>query len=186
MKFDSKYDEKLEYSTGWTTNDNGLYTRTITSYRLNTSFDIENTDKVLSMCKEELEKILEISNVEIIETSFLTPDDFIYDKDAIIVTNTFIDDNITKKRPETSMEQIMSIGVYVIFTIISGIILTKFEKKVLKIDIQTKLSKLESKIKIMTNDDIVTLKNILKLKEENIKMLDENSNNLPSYQLRKK
>lgn len=186
ISYDNDFEEKLEYTSGWITNDEGLYTRTSTTYRLTPDFDLSNTNKVLSMPKEEIEKILEISNIEVITTNYLTPDDFIYYKDAVIVTNVSSDKNMTKIRKETSNEVILDSILYFLVTTVISALTLPFEKRFLKFNIQDKLKILEQKFKPISEDDLITLKKILSLKEENLRMLDKNSKNLPSYQLRKK
>ena len=42
LSYDFDYDDELiEYSTGWIVNEQGLYERTVTSYRLNDDIDLE-------------------------------------------------------------------------------------------------------------------------------------------------
>ena len=72
ISYDFRYtDEVLEHSTGWIINENGLYERTSTSYRLNNQIDLSDTEKVLSMSKEEIENILVVTNIKTIRKSSL-------------------------------------------------------------------------------------------------------------------
>ena len=86
ISYDFNYDDELiEYTTGWIVNDKGLYERTVTSYRLSDEIDLDDTEKILSMSKEELEQLLVITNVKTIKKNTLDAEDSIYNDDAIIV-----------------------------------------------------------------------------------------------------
>ena len=97
--FDYSYDDELiEYSTGWITNEKGLYERTVTSYRISDEIDKIETDKIVSMSKEEIEKLLVVTNMQTIRKNTLTKEDEVYHSDALIVVNhsTSEDETITR------------------------------------------------------------------------------------------
>ena len=105
FSYDFSYENNiLEYSTGWIVNDRGLYQRTVTSYRLDDSINLEDTDTVLSMSKEEIERALVIINIQTIQKNTLSPEDYIYDEDALIVVNHTDSEKQTITKLETSEE----------------------------------------------------------------------------------
>lgn len=107
ISYDFSYDEELiEYSTGWVINDKGLYERTVTSYRISDEIDLSETDKILSMSKEEIENILVVTNIKTICKNTLTPEDKIYDSDALIIVNHCESEDKTITRQETSSENV--------------------------------------------------------------------------------
>ena len=90
FSYDISYDDELiEYSTGWNINENGLFERTVTSYRISKELDLSDVDSILSMTKEELEDVLVITNIKTIRKNAIDPDDEIYMDDAIIIVNHY-------------------------------------------------------------------------------------------------
>lgn len=191
VSYDYYYDEELiEYSTGWIINDNGLYERTVTSYRISDVIDLSDTKKVLSMSKEEIDNSLVITNIETIQKNTLDDEDNIYDSDAIIVINHSMSQDDFILRKETVGENILQSIFYIVLVFISGIGLTFLGKIFLKTRIKDNLKRYESAFKEIKDDDLDIMKKILQLKQENLLLLSDTENNELgeknySYKLRK-
>lgn len=179
ISYDFSYDnELLEYSTGWIINDKGLYERTVTSYRLNDQINLEDTEKIMSMTKEEIEKILTITNIETIKKKNLTPEDNIYSSDAIIVVNYFESEEKTSTRLETTSENALTSISYIIQTLSWGISFRTLEKLFVKTHTKDKLRKYETLFRKIDKEELENMKKVLKLKQENLRMLDNESKNI--------
>lgn len=182
ISYDFSYDnELLEYSTGWIINDKGLYERTVTSYRLSDEINLEDTEKIISMTKEEIEKILNITNIETIKKKNLTPEDNIYSSDAIIVVNHFESEEKTSTRLETTGECVLSSISYIILTLCCGNsirAIRNLERLFVKTSTRDKLRKYETLFRKIDKEELENMKKVLKLKQENLRMLDNESKNI--------
>ncbi len=192
VSYDFSYDDELiEYSTGWVvTNDKGLYERTVTSYRISDEINLSETDKILSMSKEEIEKVLAVTNVKTICKNKLTPEDEIYDADALIVINHHKSDDETITRKETSSENTGTSILFIIAVLLWGNSVRSIEKLFVKTYIRDKLREYELLFRKINKKEIETMKKILELKKQNLTMIDENLTNIGEikeypYRLRK-
>ena len=185
--FDFEYDDEiLEYSTGWKINDKGLYERTETHYRLNNRVDINDVDKVLSMSKEEIENMLEITNIKTITKSSLSEEDSIYNKDAIIVINHTESDEETIVKRETTKDNIIWSILYILIVACFGNSLRTIGNFFIKTYARDTLRKYEPSFRPLNTEELVQLKKALELKKQNLNMITTSENNyeLP-YKLRK-
>lgn len=191
VSYDFSYDEELiEYSTGWITNDKGLYERTVTSYRISDEVDLSETDKILSMSKEEIEDILVVTNIKTICKNTLTPEDKIYDSDALIVVNHSESEDETLTRQETSSENVWNSIWFIIMALSWGNNTRMVEKLFVKTYIRDRLREYEPLFRQINKEELETMKKILEVKKQNLAMIDETSNNIGesegySYRLRK-
>lgn len=191
VSYDFSYDDELiEYSTGWVTNDKGLYERTVTSYRISDEINLSETDKILSMSKEEIENMLVVTNVQTICKNTLTPEDKIYDADALIVINHSESENETITRQETSSENIWNSIWFIIMALCWGNNVRNIEKLFVKTYIRDRLREYEPLFRQINKEELETMKRILEVKKQNLAMIDETSNNIGenegyTYRLRK-
>lgn len=191
ISYNLNYDTKLiEHSTGWIINDLGLYERTITSYRISNDIDLADTQKILSMSKEEIENILVTINIQTICKNSLAPEDKIYDSDALIVTNSAKSENDFIFRPETTSENVWNSILYIVQIILCNLGFKVAEKLFIKNSIKKRLHAYESSLTIINKENLVEMKKILMLKKQNLEMLDETAETLDkdegySYKLRK-
>lgn len=191
LSYDFSYDDELiEYSTGWVTNDKGLYERTVTSYRISDEINLSETDKILSMSKEEIENMLVVTNVQTICKNTLTPEDKIYDADALIVINHSESENETITRQETSSENIWNSIWFIIMALCWGNNVRNIEKLFVKTYIRDRLREYEPLFRQINKEELETMKRILEVKKQNLAMIDETSNNIGenegyTYRLRK-
>lgn len=191
VSYDFDYDDELiEYSTGWVTNDRGLYERTVTSYRLSDEIDLSETDKILSMTKEEIENILVVTNIQTICKNTLTPEDEIYDADALIVINHSESEDETKTRQETKSENVWHSIWYIIMALCWGNNVRNIEKLFVKTYIRDRLREYEPLFRQINKEELETMKKILEVKKQNLTMIDKTANNIGEadgylYRLRK-
>lgn len=179
VSYDFSYDtELIEYSTGWTINDQGLYERYVTSYRISKDIDLSDTEKILSMTKEEIENILSVTNIEKICKETLTPEDDIYKEDALIVINHTESEEEFTTRKETTGENVLRSLCYIVLVLGCGNFVRMIERVFVKTYIRDKLKGIEHLFKIINKEDLETLKKILELKKQNLGLLDENINSV--------
>lgn len=191
VSYDFSYDDELiEYSTGWVTNDKGLYERIVTSYRISDEIDLSETDKILSMSKEEIENMLVVTNIQTICKNTLTPEDKIYDAEALIVINHSESEDETITRQETSSENIWNSIWFIIMALCWGNNVRNIEKLFVKTYIRDRLREYEPLFRQINKEELETMKRILEVKKQNLAMIDETSNNIGenegyTYRLRK-
>ncbi len=191
VSHDFSYDDELiEYSTGWITNEKGLYERTVTSYRISDEIDLSQTDKILSMSKEEVENILVVTNIQTIRKNTLTPEDKIYDSDALIVVNHSKSEDETINRRETSGENIWNSILFIILSLGWGNNFRMIERLFIKTYIRDRLGKYEHLFRQINKEEIEKMKKLIEVKNQNLAMIDETSNNIGEsegypYRLRK-
>ena len=156
------------HTTVWKLNDNGLYERTITVYEIDDSIDLSDTDKVLSMTKEEVEAKLNIIDIKTIQKNVLNEEDKIYDEDMLIVTRSTEDEDDFKMRNETFFENILDVGFWIALTIVFGATINVINKKLFKLD--EKLKAIDESI-VIEKVDVSTISEVLKVKKHNLEMI---------------
>ena len=156
------------YTTSWKLNDNGLYERTIIVYEIDDSIDLSDTDKLLSMTKEDVEAKLNIIDIKTIQKNILNDEDKIYDEDMLIVTRSLEDKDDFKMRNETFFENILDVGFWIALTIIFGTTIRVINKKAFKLD--EKLKTIYESI-LIEEIEADTISEILKVKKHNLEMI---------------
>lgn len=191
ISYDFEYeDELIEHSTGWTINDKGLYERTITSYRLNNKIDLNDTEKILSMSKQEIEELLVITNIKTISKNKLDPEDSIYNEDAIIVINHKKSEEEIITRMETKGENVIDVVWYIVLLLCWGLNIINFEKIFVKNTIRDVLRGYKNLFRPIDKEELETMKKILELKQENFLLINNEENNIEkkdvyTYKLRR-
>lgn len=179
VSYDFSYDDKLiEYSTGWVINDRGLYRRVVTSYRISDEIDLSETDKILSMSREELENILVITNVQTIYKNTLTQEDMLYDSDAIIVVNHTESETETITRQETIGENVLWSIWFIILSLGWGNSLRSIKKIFMKTYIRDKLLECHHLFRQISKEELETIEKVLAVKKQNLAMLDETAHDV--------
>lgn len=185
ISYDHDYNGLIfEHSTGWRIDDEGLYERVSTSY-ITDGMDFTDVSKIFSMSKEEIEKRFIISNIKTIKKNELEDEDKIYTDDCFVIVQCAdsIDEFII--RNETDLENASHSGLYLLLSIVGGALITGLEKIFIKVRIKDKLYNYKDKFVYITNSEINSFESIYKIREENIALLNDNSE-VQSYQLRKK
>ena len=159
------------HTTAWKLNDNGLYERTMTVYEIDDSIDLSDTDKVLSMTKEEVEAKLNIIDIKTIQKDVLNDEDKIYDEDMLIITRSTEDEDDFKMRNETFFENILDVGFWIALTIVFGAAIRVINKKLFKLD--EKLKAIDESI-VIEEVDVNTISEVLKVKKHNLEMIKGN------------
>ena len=190
LSYDFDYDDKLiEYSTGWIVNEQGLYERTVTSYRLNDDIDLENKEKILEMTKDDIDNALVITDIKTVKKNALNPEDQIYNSDAIIVIDHSKSEEETITRLETKSENFWFSLLYIVLVLCYGNNIRFLEKIFVKTYIRDKLREYEPSFRKINKEELDTMKEILKIKQENLSMLNSDNNTSGidgySYKLRR-
>lgn len=171
--FDYDYDNRsFEHSTAWYVNEYGLYERTVTTYQINDSIDLNNLDSIFKMTKEQVEKSFTILNIEKIKKNKLTEEDKIYDEDMLIIINYIEDEENFIVREETSGEN-LSTTIWTIFlSLCWGNNFRIIGKIFVKTYVRDKLKAQEANFRPLTKEEFEKLKKILELKKENLSLLE--------------
>lgn len=189
LSYDFDYDDELiEYSTGWIVNEQGLYERTVTSYRLNDDIDLENKEKILEMTKDDIENALVITDIKTVKKNALNPEDQIYNSDAIIVIDHSESEEETITRLETKSENFWHSLWYIVLVLSYGNNVRLLEKIFVKTYMRDKLREYEPSFRKINKEELDTMKKILKMKQENLSMLNNDNNSSIdgySYKLRR-
>ena len=172
FSYDFSYDrELLKYSTGWIINDKGLYQRTITSYKISKEIDLTDTDKIFSMNKEELDKILEITNIKTIQKSYLTNDDSLYNEDTLIVINHGTIEIPSDTMSYNTEENAFALLQFVFLSLFTGIGASGIKKILGKTYISDKLKTYEVLYRPIEADELLEIKAALEIKKQNLVLL---------------
>lgn len=185
ISYEKKYNkEEIEYSTGWTINKQGLYERKITTYYLERDIDEYDIDAILNMSKNELESLLKIKNIEIIKKNTLSEDDYLYEKEGIIIINHYISDEEVKLVDETILSNIFNSTAYIALVLLLSKTI-KFTKKIcLKVNIKDELNKIKAQNYYVDFIDREQLIKVLEIKKQNLEIL-KNGNKTYTHTLRK-
>lgn len=172
FSYDFSYDrELLKYSTGWIINDKGLYQRTITSYKISKEIDLTDTDKILSMNKEELDKLLEITNIKTIQKSYLTNDDSLYNEDTLIVINHGTIEIPSDTMSYNTEENAFALLQIVFLSLFTGIGTSGIKKILGETYISDKLKTYEVLYRPIEADELLEIKAALEIKKQNLVLL---------------
>ena len=189
LSYDFDYDDELiEYSTGWIVNEQGLYERTVTSYRLNDDIDLENKEKILEMTKDDIDNALVITDIKTVKKNALNPEDQIYNSDAIIVIDHSESEEETITRLETKSENFWHSLWYIVLVLSYGNNVRLLEKIFVKTYMRDKLREYEPSFRKINKEELDKMKKILKMKQENLSMLNNDNNSSIdeySYKLRR-
>ncbi len=181
--FDVIYSEEyFEHSTAWKINDDGLYERTITSYRMDFNPELFTGDvtELLHMSKEEIEETLTIENIETIQKNELVEEDNLYQQDMFILTRSFEDKDNFNFYTETDSEFLRGFVLYFVVTLLAGSILTEGERRgfLIRYYPKDKLRELEPEFRPITKKELGILEKALEMKRVNLRLLEEENSSL--------
>lgn len=158
----------LEHSTGWSINDDGLYERVVTLYRLNFEIDLSDLKKVLLMSKDEIDRIFEVFGVQTINKTNLNYEDKVYNEEAIIlISQVYTNDNIINRK-ESLSENIFNSLAFLLGTFLLGSGFKNIAKCFIKIDIRDRLKVYES---LFNKINLQDLEKILEIKKQNLTLV---------------
>lgn len=168
-----KKTRSIEYSTGWKKINNN-YERIITSYKID-NINLDQKEEIFNLSKKELDK-LRITDIQKISKKELKPEDEIYNKASTIITNYYKSNDVIITRKETTKENIVNSINYLIYVLSIGGIITVIGEKYTKKSIKDKLKKYASCLEIINKKDIEKVKKIIEIKQQNIQMIEDNTN----------
>ena len=162
-------EESFLYTTDCQLNDNSLYERNVTMYKMNDSIDEDNIDEMLKLSKEELEETFDIIDIQKIQKNNLTLEDEMYSEDMVIIEINTEDKDKYIKRNETFIENLIDVSGCIGIIILVGAIIEKIDKKFLKIS--NKLKKYQEHLTSLQDYDTDELKKVLIIKKQNLELL---------------
>ena len=158
----------LEHSTGWSINDDGLYERVVTSYRMNFEIDLSNIKNILFMSKDEIDNIFEVFDVQTINKTNLNYEDSVYNEEAIIlISQVYSNDNIITRK-ESLAENIFNSLAFLLGVFLLGSCFKNIAKCFIKIDIRDRLKVYES---LFNEINLQELEKILEIKKQNLALI---------------
>lgn len=176
---------ELKYSTGWVINDEGRYERTEEEYELNPFNDLPDTEIVLSMTKDELDNTFSKTIPKHIEKNILSPEDYLYQTDGIIMTNSITSKDLTTLSLETAEENfdnsLKVIGTWGTL----GILLYFAKKKATKNGINNMLTKWEPNVRFLSKKELRDMKKRLELEKQNLELIKYKTTSMDPCRLRK-
>ena len=187
--FDFKYDwNEIHFSTAWTQDESGMYSRTVTIFSLPDDFREKYDDQaIFNMSEEDVKKLIKINTIKKITKTKLEPEDNVYNKQTITIFNSFESDEQQKEEEETVIANIFNTLLYFMMTAGLGVSTDYIVNLIFKRRTETKIKELILRNKPLTKKDLVVLKEKLALQKENLALLSEDSPVPPEeHSLRKK
>mgnify|MGYP004572677633 FL=1 len=163
--------ESLEYSTGWIINDKGLYQRTVTTYKISKEIDLNNTDKILSMSKEEIDSMLVITNIKTIQKNTLASEDYLYNEDALIITNHKTIKTKSDATSDMTKEHSLTIILIAYLSLVTGAGASKIKKILGETYISDKLKTYALLYEPISFEELLEIEATLEIKKQNLALL---------------
>lgn len=160
---------KIEYLEKWKKNEYGLYEKKITTYMIY-NVDINDRKKIFSMSKEELASHLIKISESIITKPYLEEKDFFLE-DCILLTRVNETGN-TKKVKETKEANFLFTLLYIAIFFIIEKNIKLVDRIILRNKITNKLGEMEYNYREIDEKQLQELKEILKIREENINIIN--------------
>ena len=176
---------ELKYSTGWTINDKGRYERMEVKYNFNSLDNLNDAEKILSMTKEELDNTFSKTLPKHIEKDILSPEDYLYQTDGIIMTYSTTRKDLTTLNLETKEEDFLNSFCVIYAWGTLGILLYLAKKKVCKNSIHNELTKWEPDLKPISKNERNEMRKRLELEKQNLELITSNNNSMYPCKLRK-
>lgn len=169
-EYNFEYTPTIEHSTGWKLNENNLFERDVIVYKFNNNVNNLNVTDVLKMSNEEIQQFVTLTNKKKIQKASLDEEDYFYNDDMFVITYMHEDETKTKLIDEPSDINVLSTLVYLfIIVCLVGINQSISEK----VKIYKKLiNNCNTKYKIIELENIDELTEILKIRKENMELLD--------------
>lgn len=178
-KFD---DEVLEYSTGWFVNEDGLYERHVTKYKLNGDIDLNDLDSIFSMDKVDLDNLFSSKESVVVKYS-LDDDDYLYNDDVIVVVNHYESSDDYIYRLETDKDNWFYSISWIGIVLIWGYNFSNWKYILIKSYVKDKINGYTIMYKKIDVNELDNLRKLLEVKKCNLDML--NDNNVYKLKLRK-
>ena len=166
---------KIEYSNGWTINNQGLYERIVVSFKVNNRVDLENLDDILNMPEDKLRELLTVKEVKTVIRKELSEEDKIYNDDTIIVTQYIKSKDVEVLRKETGKENFEHSMMYILSVWLFTIWFKKVKKFLIKTVVEDKLGDNLAMHQYVYEVELDDLKKILEVKKDNLMLLQNES-----------
>ena len=163
-------ERKIEYSTGWKKNDMGLYERKYSSYMVNPNMNLKDLNTLFSMNKNQLDDYLMLTSEETIVKEKLEEYDSFYNEDVVIVTN-IADSNIKENEKQSLFENMSETTIYILALLLTSKGFESLRKILVQDVVKNNLKVLESKYKYIDKEEVEKLKEIIKIKKENLQLI---------------
>ena len=160
---------KIEYSERWKVNEYGLFERKVISYIIY-NIDINDKESILSMSKEEIDNNLIPLSENIYTKASLDEKDKMFLEDSIILTRVK-ETNNKKTVKETKEENALYTLIYISLFLIIEKCIKNVKRIIIRDKIKSKLKEIEYNYREIDEEELKTLKEILKIREENAEMI---------------
>ena len=177
--------EELKYSTGWVINDQGRYERTEEIYTPNKSIDLNDTEKVLSLTKDELDNTLAKTGTKHIEKNFLSPEDYLYQTDGIILAKATSRKDLSTLSLETEEEDLSNSFAIIGAWGALSTLLYFGKKKATKNGINNLLTRWEPTVRFLSKKELKDMKKRLELEKQNLELIKYKNTSMDPCRLRK-
>lgn len=167
--------KKIEFSTAFRLNDEGLYEREFTSFHTE-ALEKYTADELYGMSKEELEELISVIEKGSIKKKKLDEDDLMYTVDGLYLTNVYDDLDNYFYEQEGFWENLLEVFGILLKGGIFGLGIFKVKKVISKDYIKVKLDDKISSLKIVSVADLDRVKVMVKLRENNLKLFEEDGN----------
>ena len=173
--FEYKMDE-IHYSTAFVQDEDGLYSRTETVFKMPEDFRIKYSNpEIFQISEEDMKQILTTSTTKKITKTKLEPEDFVYEKPVIIVFDSFESKEQQIAVEESLLSSIARVILYFALTAVGGLAIDAGTNLIFKHRLEKKLKKQIQDNKSLTIEEIELIKEKLVLKKENLALLAEDS-----------
>lgn len=166
-RFDSPYEDRLDYYTSWKYNNN-MYERDVITYSIN-DFNFDSSE-VLYMSQEELDNIFDVSGVITFCESELSFEDYRFSSDFVQITKGGVSDSIVKNSKESKLVNIFYTTGYLFLSFSLSAFLFFMQKYFFR---DFSYGDLKLKFKPIGKKDILAIKKIRKLEKENLSLLTD-------------
>lgn len=175
--FSKDYDYKeIHYSSAWSQDEYGLYTRTVKVFKFDDSFINQySQEEIFNMPVEDISKLLTLDTTKKITKTKLTDEDFVYKEPAIVVFNNTVSSTLTVEEQESVFADILNTLFYFLLGAAGGFGLDFTANIIFRRKVQNKLKELIARNHAITPQELEALKQRLKLHKENLELLKEGS-----------
>lgn len=162
--------KELYYVTGWEENDWGLFEQTTTTYRIDQEQELDEFENNLLLTKEELDKKFITTDIKTVQKERISEEESHQTEDMVVIKGEKLLESDFKIRQETLAENSISIIGFLFNIFILGGINRLLLNKQIKKNI-TELKQKSEQLIYISEEDILELSKVLKIKKENLNML---------------
>ena len=175
--FDYEYKTReIQYSTAWAKDEDGFYSRLVTTFSLPENFREEHSnEEIFDMSLEELQQLITNSTSKKITKAHLEDEDFLYKEPAIVIFDSFESNEQQKPVEESGIANVFHTLFYFLLTGAGGLAIDYSSNLILKRRVENKIKQLIVKNKYITKKELKYLRERLAIKKENMALLNTNA-----------